>query len=134
MACPLCGDRCTCSFARDTIRVSAPPSLTYEYDDDYPDQPAVNTNSEIDLTSVILNDDAATSVILSEDAAISASAFGALAASESKDPVFPPAFAPPEDLTLESARRDPVDSEAMWKQEVASRALPEKKTAATPQK
>ena len=66
MACPLCGDRCTCSYARDTARVSAPPSLTYEYDDDYRDQPAVNTNSQIDLTTVLLSEDAANIVIPSE--------------------------------------------------------------------
>lgn len=50
MACPLCGERCTCSYAQPSARVSAPPGLTYEYEDgsERPANELMDTQAEED--------------------------------------------------------------------------------------
>jgi len=114
MACPLCGDRCTCSFTANATRVgaSAPPSLSYEYDDEYRhDERRTQVKTELLMA-----------VILGKDAAASVPEVGAPAAFESKDPLFSehtPAL--PEDLALESDRvHEQEEVSPLWKQEVAS--------------
>src|SRR3954466_13451363 len=83
MACPLCGERCTCSFARATrVDTSAPSSLTYEYDDEYRDiKPAAATMNYSE--TMVPHQEDPDDRMFSEIVA-----------------------APPEDLTLESARTD----------------------------
>ena len=86
MACPLCGDRCTCSFTPTTgVGDSASSSLTYDYDDEYrPDEAPANVGA---VTK--------TSLYPSE-------AF--LAAAIAPDPVLDVApVSPPEDLAFEPA-------------------------------
>jgi uncharacterized RDD family membrane protein YckC len=109
MACPLCGDRCTCSFTPGSTGrgASAPSSLTYEYDDEYRDREQLNPEPQHHA----VNDDPAPSA--QEHRAHS---------SELNDPMFTTVAAPPEDLSLESARTDdPEEIGPMWKQEVSSR-------------
>lgn len=100
MACPLCGDCCTCSFTPNTTRVAAsfrsrnsdPPSLSYEYDDEY--QPEEGSSS--------------TPQNLSER--------------HFERGCADAPTAPPEDLALESDRTDEQEEvSSLWKQEVASR-------------
>ncbi len=104
MACPLCGDRCTCSYAPDSsgARASASSSLTYE-PDEYCDL-------EAQALKMPRTEEA-------EESGILASAT-VDAASESF-PERPPL--PPEDLTLDSERAEEEEPGALWKEEVASR-------------
>lgn len=97
MACPLCGDRCTCSFAPATpaAGAAAPSSLTYEYDDEYRPPEFINVTSDPAPPSS-----------------------GVEAARESAWAVEP-APLPPEDLTLESVLDEPEPG-PQWKQEVVS--------------
>lgn len=99
MACPLCGDRCTCSYAPNGARVSAPSSLTYE-PDEYCD----------------LEPQAQKQVVSEEETGILASATAETA--EESFAERPPL--PPEDLALESERLE-EEPGTMWKQEVSSR-------------
>ena len=100
MACPLCGERCTCSFAGGT-GVSAPPSLTYEYEDDR----ALGVSPDIDASDPSSRAEA-----------------GRVDPPQSRVPVFDDSHptAPPEDIVLDSAA-PPPDDEARWKEEVANR-------------
>src|ERR1051326_5275677 len=96
MACPLCGDRCTCSFAQshDRAGASASSSLTYERDE-YCD---LNERFETEIGSQ-------PSVIVSDDAPISERPEVGRERAAADDPVFSERIsAPPEDLTLESDR------------------------------
>ncbi len=108
MACPLCGDRCTCSSAPSTARAgaSAPPSLTYEYDDDY-DRDDLQPAPALACDTAFMSENTASPVLA--PAAVELAALSG--------PV-----APPEDLVFESARLDEEHGVGvLWKQEVASR-------------
>jgi uncharacterized RDD family membrane protein YckC len=116
MACPLCGDRCTCSFAQsdDRAGASASSSLTYERDE-YCD---LSERFDTEISSP-------PSVIPSDDAPLSERPDPGREqrASESKDAIFSERLpAPPEDLTFESERtHEEEEVGPLWKQEVASR-------------
>ena len=109
MACPLCGDRCTCSFAPVTASAgaSAPPSLTYEYDDDY-----FGDDREPAPAAPVRD-----TIFMTEEAAVKSFAPPAL-----DDRVDSAPIAPPEDLAFEpystAANEEPGP---MWKQEITSR-------------
>lgn len=84
---------------------SAPPSLTYEYDDEYRREDAP-----------LLQVEGRDTVFLSEEKAFEATVQTAEA------PLLSAPTAPPEDLTFEPARADEREEPGpMWKQEVASR-------------
>ena len=105
MACPLCGERCTCSFAGGT-RVSAPHSLTYEYEDgDSPTLDREQVANEVELIGA---------TACRSDAERSAAEQSAFPPSLSDRPP-----APPEDIVLDSPPAATPDD--MWKQEVADR-------------
>jgi uncharacterized RDD family membrane protein YckC len=94
MDCPLCGDHCTCSYSAAT-RVSAPPALTYEYDD-----PSHCDSESTTGTSVAPPPRTPASPAVSPSPAVNAS----------------PELVP-DDLTSDSA--PPADDG--WKEEVANR-------------
>lgn len=102
MACPLCGDHCTCSFAGGG-RVSAPPSLTYEYDDGAapPDSEESIVEDHVPRAYRVLEN-------LPSEQAREESAASPVRLAE-----------PPEDIVLDSPAPPPDDT--MWKQEVADR-------------
>lgn len=99
MACPLCGDRCTCSYAPSGARVSAPSSLTYE-PDEYCDLDPQKTVSR--------EEEAETGILASATAEAAEESFA------ERSPL------PPEDLALEPQRAE-EELGAMWKEEVSSR-------------
>lgn len=103
MACPLCGDHCTCSFAGGK-RVSAPHSLTYEYEDG------------------VAPSDSGASALVEEHVPRAYRALQDLPIEKMRDePSASPVrlAEPPEDIVLDSPAPPPDDS--MWKQEVADR-------------
>lgn len=94
MACPLCGERCTCSYTPGGTRVSAASDLTYEYEDGVSEDgvgvspvPSDTEGGDSELETVAADDRRPT--------------------------------APPEDIALES--EPPPSADTMWKQEIASR-------------
>ena len=106
MACPLCGDRCTCSYAQshDRAGASASSSLTYERDE-YCDLSERFDHNTVTVDGPEPQAERLEHAPASDDFLLSARP-----------------IAPPEDLTLESDRSDEEEEIGpMWKQEVASR-------------